>query len=117
MAVITLLVAPSITVTVEPHLNLGMPGEHGVCRRAQVFVFTFDDKTNTTPAQETVNHPDHYNHGAIECIDVIEDWGLGFHAGNAVKYIMRSKHKGRRSEDLRKAIWYLNRLIELEENQ
>lgn len=58
---------------------------------------------------ETVDHPDHYNHGRIEVIDVIEDWGLGFHLGNALKYILRAPHKGRTVDDLRKAMWYLER--------
>lgn len=59
---------------------------------------------------DAVNHPPHYTHGKIEVIDVIEDWDLGFHEGNAVKYIGRSKHKGTRKQDLAKAIWYLKRL-------
>lgn len=42
---------------------------------------------------ETVNHPAHYNTGKIEVIDAIEDWELGFHAGNVVKYAARYKHK------------------------
>ena len=60
---------------------------------------------------ETIDHPPHYNHGTIEPIDVIEDWGLNFHLGNTVKYIARADHKGMRLEDLRKARWYLNREI------
>lgn len=62
--------------------------------------------------KETVNHPEHYNTGKFEVIDVIEDWNLGFHTGNAVKYIARSKHKNNEIEDLKKAIWYLKRYIE-----
>jgi hypothetical protein len=62
--------------------------------------------------QERVNHPAHYNAGKIEVIDAIEDWKLGFHLGNAVKYIARADHKGQRQEDLQKALWYLKREIE-----
>lgn len=58
-----------------------------------------------------VNHPPHYNAGRFEVIDVIEDWRLGFHLGNAVKYIARAEHKGSALEDLRKARWYLDREI------
>ena len=61
---------------------------------------------------------DHYNQGRFEVIDVIEDWNLGFAAGNAVKYIARHKYKGKPVEDLKKARWYIDRLIqnlELEE--
>lgn len=63
--------------------------------------------------KEMVDHPSHYNMGRIEVIDAIEDWNLGFHDGNAVKYIARANHKGQRDQDLRKAIWYLERLIDV----
>ena len=58
---------------------------------------------------ETVKHPAHYNNGKIEVIDAIEDWKLGFNDGNAVKYIGRHKHKGKPTEDLKKALWYIAR--------
>lgn len=58
-----------------------------------------------------VNHPAHYNQGKIECIDFIEDAGLNFHRGNAVKYIVRAGHKLNEIEDLEKAVWYLTREI------
>lgn len=60
---------------------------------------------------ESVNHPKHYNKGTIEVIDYIEDQGLGFHLGNAVKYISRAGDKDpeKIDEDIRKAIWYLER--------
>lgn len=61
---------------------------------------------------ETVNHPNHYNIGKIEAIDFIEDWGLNFSLGNAIKYIVRAPYKGNQVEDLEKAIWYLNRELE-----
>lgn len=64
---------------------------------------------------ENVNHPKHYNQGRIEVIEFIEDKQLGFHRGNAVKYIARAglKDPAKEIEDLRKAIWYLSREIEL----
>ena len=43
---------------------------------------------------------------------MIEDWDLGFAAGNAVKYIARYKHKAEPVEDLKKARWYIDRLIQ-----
>ena len=63
---------------------------------------------------DNVNHPAHYTFGNIEVIDFIEDKKLGFHLGNAVKYISRAGRKdpARTVEDLRKAAWYLNRQIE-----
>lgn len=36
---------------------------------------------------------------------------LGFHLGNVIKYVLRSKYKGKELEDLKKARWYLDRLI------
>lgn len=62
---------------------------------------------------DMVNHPDHYEAGSLEVIDIIEEFGLDFHRGNAVKYILRA---GRKTddfvEDLEKAIWYLNRFLD-----
>jgi hypothetical protein len=59
----------------------------------------------------TVNHPNHYNRGKIEVIDFLEDQRLGFHLGNAVKYITRAGFKKPETEveDLQKAIWYIER--------
>lgn len=61
--------------------------------------------------EEMVDHPKHYNVGEFEVIDVIEDWGLGFNLGNAVKYIARCDFKENALQDLKKAAWYLNREI------
>lgn len=61
---------------------------------------------------DAVDHPAHYNQHpkGIECIDVIEDWSC-FNVANAVKYLWRCGHKGDAIEDLRKAVWYLEREI------
>lgn len=61
--------------------------------------------------EDMVNHPQHYLGNGVEVIDVIEAFNLNFHLGNTIKYILRAGHKGSRSEDLRKALWYLNREI------
>lgn len=63
---------------------------------------------------DPVNHPKHYTDGKIEVIDFIEDKGLDFCLGNAVKYISRAgkKDPAKEVEDLKKAAWYLNRKIE-----
>jgi len=68
--------------------------------------------------KEKVNHPDHYNSGEYEAIDVIEDagFGEGFCLGNALKYILRAKHKEDYIEDIKKAQWYLEYLIQRNEN-
>jgi hypothetical protein len=60
---------------------------------------------------EQVNHPAHYNqNGSIECIDVVEN--MRFNLGNAIKYIWRCEDKGNKVQDLKKAIWYLEREIQ-----
>ena len=61
--------------------------------------------------KEAVNSPSHYNQGKIEVIDYIEDQNFGFCLGNAIKYISRANHKGKPVEDLKKAIWYIERHI------
>ena len=60
---------------------------------------------------DIINHPSHYTYGKIECIDFIEDKGLNFSRGNAVKYIVRAGHKEDELEDLKKARWYIDREI------
>lgn len=61
---------------------------------------------------EKVNHPARYGGDTTyEVIKVIEAWSLGFHDGNAVKYIARASKKGDRLNDLKKARWYLDRII------
>ena len=66
---------------------------------------------------DNVNGPDHYNSGDIECIDAIraamdKDSFCGFLKGNVMKYLWRYKLKNNPIEDLKKAQWYLNKLIE-----
>ena len=61
--------------------------------------------------KEMINHPQHYNMGKFEAIDVIEDWQLNFNLGNTVKYISRAGHKDNIIQDLKKALWYLDREI------
>lgn len=60
-----------------------------------------------------VNHPPHYAQHKHEPIAVIEDWGLDFCLGNAVKYIARAgkKDPAKEIEDLKKSAWYLARRI------
>jgi hypothetical protein len=60
---------------------------------------------------EAVSHPSHYNQGKIEVIDACEDWQLEAHEFNVVKYVARAQWKGKRLEDLEKALWYLARKI------
>lgn len=72
-------------------------------------------KDTQKDSKDMVNSPDHYTAGGIETIDFIEAKGLGYNLGNAVKYISRSPYKGKFLEDLKKAVWYLQREIAIEE--
>ena len=65
---------------------------------------------------DPVNQPPHYtNHASgIECIQITEH--MGFNLGNAVKYIWRCDLKKDAIEDLKKAIWYINREIQKRES-
>jgi hypothetical protein len=68
-----------------------------------------------TDKKEMVNHPSHYGgeSNVYEAIKVIDAWDLGFCLGNTVKYISRAgkKHKDKELEDLKKAMFYLDREI------
>lgn len=64
--------------------------------------------------KESINHPEHYGgDNTYEAIKVIEAWNLDFHLGNVVKYISRAgkKDKSKEIEDMKKALWYLDRKI------
>lgn len=63
---------------------------------------------------DVVNHPKHYTQGKIEVIDFILDQKMGFLQGSVTKYICRYKYKNG-VEDLKKARWFLDKLIEQEE--
>ena len=73
-------------------------------------------KTVQQIAEDLVNHPPHYNKGKVECIDAIESAVSDLHGieavctANAIKYLYRWKTKDG-VESLKKARWYLDRLI------
>ncbi len=60
---------------------------------------------------DNVNSPDHYTKGDIEVIDYILDQKFDYLEGNVIKYVSRYRNKGG-IEDLRKAKWYLVKLID-----
>lgn len=55
---------------------------------------------------DNVNHPAHYEAGPFECVELTRLYP--FMGGNAIKYVYRHRLKGRDTEDLRKALWYLD---------
>jgi len=72
---------------------------------------------------DNINHPKHYNinwqgEKAIETYDYINSWRMGYAEGNIIKYVSRHKYKGKALQDLKKARWYLNKIIdELEKDE
>lgn len=70
---------------------------------------------------DDVNHPEHYT-GTFECIDVMDEiYGtdaiLQFSVCNAFKYLYRCKHKDNMRQDLMKAKWYIEKAINIIEQQ
>lgn len=85
--------------------NIHLPNEGG-------------DPVNATTDEEDdpVNAPSHYKAGGVECIELLrqnltQEQYKGFLLGNVQKYIFRCQAKGCEEQDLRKAEWYLRRLI------
>ena len=63
-----------------------------------------------------VNSPPHYTKGGIEVYDYIKAKEFNYNLGNAIKYISRCEHKGKKIQDLKKSVWYLTKEIEVIEN-
>ena len=73
-----------------------------------------------TGVVDMVNDPSHYKSGGIEAIEGIEasmgpEAYAGYLKGNIMKYMWRYERKGEPIEDLKKAQWYLGRLIAAQE--
>ena len=84
------------------------------------FVETDDIQVRPYPKEDRVNSPSHYGQGSIECIEYIEDFltkeeFIGYLRGNIAKYLHRWRYKNG-LEDLKKAQWYQNKLIEVVSN-
>ena len=90
-----------------------------ISRGGYTFVKPVDKEEKPKNEHDLVNHPSHYETGKFECIEVMEealgrDVVKGFCIGNAFKYLYRAKRKNG-LEDLKKAQWYLNRVISMED--
>ena len=64
------------------------------------------------PQPDLVNYPSHYTShpSGVECITVAEH--MSFSVGSAMKYLWRAGFKGKEIEDLKKAVWHINREID-----
>ena len=82
---------------------------HSFCYHVRTSITMSKSKALIT--HDKVNHPSHYiNHpSGVECITITEHFN--FCIGNAIKYLWRSGLKQNEIEDLKKAIWYIEREI------
>lgn len=75
----------------------------------------YDNRPIPKPDYDPVNKPQHYRVGEVECIDYIQQQlGTGvrdYLRGQIYKYMHRHQYKGAEVEDLRKARWYIDKLI------
>lgn len=81
--------------------------------------YSYSDPNEPKNEPDSVNHPSHYETGKFECIEVMEealgrDVVKGFCIGNAFRYLYRAKRKNG-LEDMKKARWYLDKVISMEE--
>ena len=100
------IVRPGDIYHSSPRCNMFACGGH--------YVISHTDNAIASAAhagQDAVDHPPHYTShpSGVECIAVTEH--MNFCLGNAVKYIWRADEKGKAIQDLKKAIWYLEREI------
>lgn len=70
-----------------------------------------------TVEYNAVDRPAHYNNGGVECIDYIEqvlglEGFIDYCHGNIIKYQHRYKHKGNALQDMKKAQWYMNKMVD-----
>jgi hypothetical protein len=66
---------------------------------------------------DPVEKPQHYSMGKIQVLDFILDQKMGYLAGNVTKYLCRYRFKGEPVQDLKKAKFYLERLIKETETE
>lgn len=78
-----------------------------------------DDKPKT--ARDTQVGGDHYKTAGVQPWDVVDTWPIdqqiGFHRGNALKYVMRMETKDENLREIRKAAHYLQKLVEVLEQK
>lgn len=101
-------------------LRFARPGSPWAQTEFVVSECVADSAPVTVTEHDPVNRPSHYTDGSIECIDAIKasmstEAFLGFLKGNVQKYMWRYEKKVAPVEDLKKAQWYLSKLIEEQE--
>ena len=80
-----------------------------------------EERNNKNTSDDKVNSPNHYTRGDIEVIDIIKQLTEGYEpfeaylVGNTIKYLARANFKENKQQDLEKAQWHINKLLEEEE--
>ena len=98
--------------------NNSLSNEYDIEKNYEI-IFGNDSEAKKEKAEDMVNHPSHYTSGGVECIDAItsalssyEDSVDSWLVGQVIKYLWRAPLKGKYEEDIKKAQFYLNRLVE-----
>ena len=98
---------PKWSLATDENLDTMLAGIGEVC-----------EPTTSTTSNDPVNHPSHYTTGGIECIDALNAMMQGYKTADTgalawqiVKYIWRAPLKGNMAQDIRKAKFYLDRLL------
>lgn len=116
------LIYPSDVLVDKPHRFIDYEAEIEPLKKAYKQALDKTDKNeNVHDVHDVVNKPKHYHQGGFDAIYVIKQkFSLetlrGFFIGNIIKYILRFEHKNG-VEDLKKARFYLDKLIEIEEQR
>ena len=97
-------------------LNSATPQDWNRLREAHPAVEVTTHVIDRSEESDPVASPSHYNTGNIECIAAIKESMSerefkGYLKGNSMKYLWRYDYKGKAKEDLKKAQWYLDKLI------
>ena len=98
--------------------NNSMSNAYDIAKNYEI-IFGNDSEAKKEKVEDMVNHPSHYTSGGVECIDAItsalssyEDSVDSWLVGQVIKYLWRAPLKGKYDEDIKKAQFYLNRLVE-----
>lgn len=100
-------------VRVEPNKNGDCVIEHPVDKKA----FTLLKGEYSLLVGDSVNSPSHYVYPSFEVVDVLDEaFSDDPHLWAAGKYLLRAKRKSKEVEDLKKAIWFIERRLGVLEN-
>jgi hypothetical protein len=109
--------AVHLPLTPEQQERLAQPPKPKPFTFAQENPYPMHSLTEPTPtkANGCQVDGDHYKGKAMQPWDIIEAWDLDFFEGSALAYLLRKKPGVSRATDLRKAIHYLEKCVEREE--